>query len=336
MNYYNNTIALQLDSDTIVKKIIVNNYEDIDITIGNSAVNIISDDSLQIFYEQIASIAKEDISFGTRIKLVNNKEVFLFLVKSNQFISLFTIGVKEEVFTLFDEVIKINNDQIHMIRDLYKKISKQKEDYGFLEEIMKVNNSLIKTKRELSQKNAKLEELNRELELVNYTDYLTKISNRRKFFHDVYRFVKIEEISLIMLDFNNFKIINDKYGHIKGDEMLIMFAEKMQNYLKPYDGHLYRLGGDEFAILISTAKTPNLEELFNRINNDLEQFHEHTTVSYGSVKISTENVNDHNKVEKQMHKADIKLFDMKIEYYKKHGLTRETGKTMKLYIKSKK
>ena len=336
MNYYNNTIALQLDNDSIIKKIIVNNYEDIDITLDNSAVSIISDDSLQVFYEQLASIAKEDISFGTRVKLVNDKEVFLFLVKTNQFISLFTIGVKEEVFTLFDEVVKINNDQIHMIRDLYKKISKQKEDYGFLEEIMKVNNSLIKTRRELSKKNAKLEELNRELELVNYTDYLTKTSNRRKFFHDVYRFVKNDELSLIMLDFNNFKIINDKYGHIKGDEMLMMFAEKMQNHLKPYDGHLYRLGGDEFAILISTSKKPDLEELFNHINKDLERFHEHTTVSYGSVKINTKNVNEKNKIEKQMHKADIKLFEMKMAYYKKLGMTRETGKTMKLYIKSKK
>lgn len=52
-----------------------------------------------------------------------------------------------------------------------------------------------------------------------------------------------------MMDMDNFKDINDMYGHATGDQILIAFVEQCKNSIRPYD-IFGRLGGDEFAIIL--------------------------------------------------------------------------------------
>ncbi len=107
----------------------------------------------------------------------------------------------------------------------------------------------------------KLEIAHKKLFAVANTDYLTKINNRRNFFHlSKQEFLRANEcnenLSLIMIDIDNFKQINDTYGHNIGDEILKMFV----NAFKPHLGkeHIFgRLGGEEFAITLPRC---NLEE----------------------------------------------------------------------------
>lgn len=107
----------------------------------------------------------------------------------------------------------------------------------------------------------KLEIAHKKLFAVANTDYLTKVNNRRNFFHlSKQEFSRAneseEDLSLIMIDIDNFKQINDTYGHNIGDEILKMFV----NAFKPHLGkeHIFgRLGGEEFAITLPRC---NLEE----------------------------------------------------------------------------
>ena len=107
----------------------------------------------------------------------------------------------------------------------------------------------------------KLELAHKKLFAVANTDYLTKINNRRNFFHlSEQEFLRAneynEDLSLIMIDIDNFKQVNDTYGHNIGDEILKMFV----NAFKPHLGkeHIFgRLGGEEFAITLPRC---NLEE----------------------------------------------------------------------------
>lgn len=124
------------------------------------------------------------------------------------------------------------------------------------EELKELNLSLeskiiIRTK-ELSQANAHLEKL-------SITDPLTTLPNRRHAlisFDELWKESVINEtpLSCLMIDVDSFKRINDMYGHAKGDEVLQVVAQTLQDNIRT-DDILCRLGGDEFILLC-----PNTEK----------------------------------------------------------------------------
>jgi diguanylate cyclase (GGDEF)-like protein len=74
-----------------------------------------------------------------------------------------------------------------------------------------------------------------------------------------------EIIALVFLDLDGFKVINDTYGHLVGDQLLIGVANAMQQTLREVDT-LARLGGDEFVVLlINVGDIETREPLFNRL-----------------------------------------------------------------------
>ncbi len=94
-----------------------------------------------------------------------------------------------------------------------------------------------------------------ELEKIALHDPLTHAYNRAKFQKDIdIENNRIERdnipfYSIIMIDIDDFKFINDNYGHDQGDIVLKEIVLMMQKYLRPYDT-LYRWGGEEFVILL--------------------------------------------------------------------------------------
>jgi diguanylate cyclase (GGDEF)-like protein len=84
------------------------------------------------------------------------------------------------------------------------------------------------------------------------TDPLTKIGNRRKLDTD-FESLAIEgdeeSIGILMLDLDNFKALNDIYGHSLGDHALKMFTEEVSNMLRE-DDFMYRYGGEEFIVIV--------------------------------------------------------------------------------------
>lgn len=88
-------------------------------------------------------------------------------------------------------------------------------------------------------------------------DSLTGAGNRRLFDEKVLELIAMQDrdktpTSLVILDIDNFKTINDRFGHIRGDEVLINLAGLLRERLRKGDG-LYRLGGEEFAIVANQA-----------------------------------------------------------------------------------
>ncbi|GGA40519.1 GGDEF domain-containing protein [Psychrobacillus lasiicapitis] len=86
-------------------------------------------------------------------------------------------------------------------------------------------------------------------------------------------------LGVIMLDLNNFKEVNDQYGHQKGDELLILIASKLTNFVKKND-LVARWGGDEFVILVS-----NITEEFGTdyTQNLLKNIKEHNPSEFTSI-----------------------------------------------------
>lgn len=119
-----------------------------------------------------------------------------------------------------------------------------------------------------SQKNS-LEILNRKLKEQALVDPLTGIANRRKFFQTLEseesRFDRYKRpFSLIMMDLDHFKSINDQYGHQFGDQVLIQFARCVHNEIRPSD-LLGRLGGEEFGIILPDSVLDSSSHLAERI-----------------------------------------------------------------------
>ncbi len=110
-----------------------------------------------------------------------------------------------------------------------------------------------------------------ELAYLSKTDPLTGLINRREIFEqlskEIERMKREQHVStLVYIDLNDFKQINDNYGHAAGDQALKIFAEKMQNKLRDSD-RMGRIGGDEFVVLLYGTRANEVERFFARIDN---------------------------------------------------------------------
>ena len=95
-----------------------------------------------------------------------------------------------------------------------------------------------------------------------FHDHLTGLPNEALFMerleHTLSRFPRYQErVAVLFLDLDNFKAVNDQFGHRAGDQVLITVSQRLESCLRPMDTAA-RLHGDEFAILVENV--PNLEE----------------------------------------------------------------------------
>ncbi|MGM0651554.1 MAG: HD domain-containing phosphohydrolase [Bacillota bacterium] len=110
------------------------------------------------------------------------------------------------------------------------------------------------------------QEKDEEVEYLSYHDPLTGLYNRTYLEEEMIRVDQDENlpISIIMIDFNGLKMINDTYGHSAGDEMLISGANLLSQVCRD-DDTLARWGGDEFVVLLSRTSEKDAFAISNRI-----------------------------------------------------------------------
>ncbi len=105
----------------------------------------------------------------------------------------------------------------------------------------------------LSERNTRLQRSNQVLEQLSITDGLTQLNNHRSFQDHLTREIKRvnryrEPLSLLMIDIDDFKSLNDRFGHAAGDELLRRLAQIMREAIRESD-LLARYGGEEFVVL---------------------------------------------------------------------------------------
>lgn len=107
------------------------------------------------------------------------------------------------------------------------------------------------------------------LSSIALSDPLTNLSNRRSLEWEMPRVVanaraRSQPISLVIIDVDFFKVINDTHGHLVGDRALEILATRLQHNLRLYDTP-YRYGGEEFVIILSDTPSLEAEAIANRI-----------------------------------------------------------------------
>lgn len=126
----------------------------------------------------------------------------------------------------------------------------------------------------ITQYENNLKQQNSTLSVLASTDYLTGIINRRMFNEIAKRYFKTAQkdnlsLTLLLLDLDHFKKINDTYGHQVGDKLLIQFVETIKNILRKSD-IFARVGGEEFAILLSQMDRNDAYDLAEKIRKEVE------------------------------------------------------------------
>ena len=106
------------------------------------------------------------------------------------------------------------------------------------------------------------------------TDQLTQTLNRVSFNDTVKHEINMarlhgEDLSIIFLDIDHFKHVNDQYGHDCGDITLVAVAKLIKKNLRKHDV-IFRFGGEEFVILVSNMDSKNAEILAKRIRGSIE------------------------------------------------------------------
>ncbi|MGL4333662.1 MAG: GGDEF domain-containing protein [Lactococcus garvieae] len=131
-----------------------------------------------------------------------------------------------------------------------------------------------------------------------YIDALTNIYNRRKFeetMDEILASDQISKFSLVFFDIDNFKHINDHYGHSSGDYVLKEICVLIKKYLRETgeNGQLFRYGGDEFFLLFRNRKGEVVRDIMEQVAKEISEYVFHTSsnaiktsISVGAVEIS--------------------------------------------------
>jgi diguanylate cyclase (GGDEF)-like protein len=119
-----------------------------------------------------------------------------------------------------------------------------------------------------------LKQQNSSLSVLASTDYLTGVMNRRMFNDISERYFQTAQkndlsLTLLLLDLDHFKKVNDTYGHQAGDQLLKRFVKKLESILNKSD-IFARIGGEEFAVLLSQINCDDAYLLAEKIRKEIE------------------------------------------------------------------
>jgi len=129
----------------------------------------------------------------------------------------------------------------------------------------------------------------KELEHISTHDILTSLHNRAAYIKKLGLMIKSaqrygESFGLIMLDIDHFKLMNDNYGHLVGDEVLKSLAEIFVSSVRE-DDLIARWGGEEFVVIAKYATVEDLEKLVKKLQKKILEYSFHpvprVTLSFG-------------------------------------------------------
>ena len=247
--------------------------------------------------------------------------IFIFCI----FIAIFVVALSTRFFS---RKINTSLDLLTHTTELVaeKKAFHLRVTEGGVQEFNVVSHSFNTLLNEIQSWENHLQETNSNLEHRVLHDNLTLLPNRSYFqqrinqlFNDA---AHRNHFALLFIDNDNFKEINDKYGHQVGDAVLIEMSQRLKQSLR-HDDFIARLGGDEFAVLLSNIYQPEhaisvASHLIRATESPmvlLDKTEIHFSFSIG-IAIS---IHAHN-AEQLIHSADLAMYQAKINKHRKWAM----------------
>ena len=185
---------------------------------------------------------------------------------------------------------------------------------------VKLNELLLRINRVIKERSLldQQEKIIKKLERLTIEDSLTGLYNSRHLFDQLDIEIKrsdryLHSISLMFIDVDNFKSINDTYGHMIGDKILSLIGKRIRTSLRANDT-AYRFAGDEFTIMLPETKLNEAKIIADRIlanfaHNSLTIDEREITKLTLSIGIAEYQRNE--GMEQFLHRADAKMYEAK-------------------------
>lgn len=211
--------------------------------------------------------------------IVNYEILLLSIILGTLIVLLGTYTVRRYTKPLDQLIFSFNT----LKNGNYKKIDPHKYAEEF-HEMIRVYNATIES----------LKETHNDLEEAADIDSLTGAHNRRAF-NNLLNSVKqeiekgnLKNLGALLLDIDNFKRLNDTYGHLTGDNIL----KKLTQIMKQNAGEqsVFRFGGDEFTVILRNISDEKLQSIAEKIRLEAEVYLEGCTVSIGTAKFPKDTV----------------------------------------------
>ncbi|PRX27951.1 diguanylate cyclase (GGDEF)-like protein [Orenia metallireducens] len=245
--------------------------------------------SFKIISEYIISII---LIAGIYNFYINKQNIRYSIYKLLLFSIIFTI-LSELSFTLYNDVYGVMN----FIGHIFKLIS-----YSLIFHEIVIKGIELPYDRICS-----------ELKKSAHTDSLTGLYNRKSFIEklkDIYSRDKASPLVILMLDLDNFKMINDKYGHQTGDVVLQEFAQLIETNIRKSD-MACRLGGDEFTVILR-ASEEETAQIIKRIRDSIKAWKEgDSTLKSLGVSIGSARLKDGYSIDDLIKEADNNMYEEK-------------------------
>ena len=235
-------------------------------------------ESIVLDFEDKYSFFVEAFKTNTFAKIDDFNESERFEKKRSEKSEVFCRSALFLPLSFEDEVLGVCSIQ-HNHPNVYRP-----EDIEFLEQLMPfltiaLNNAFKSNALECEinhhrKTQNELEEVNQKLEELSYLDGLTQISNRRDFEKKILGYLKKSReeglsLSLFMFDIDNFKLYNDTYGHLQGDNALKTVATIIRKHFIDAGGISARFGGEEFVAACLGLDEKESILLGNKIREDV-------------------------------------------------------------------
>jgi len=283
---------LIVEDDAVIAKLMYeflsrSGYQAITTHSAEEAEKILLEEEIHIILTDIKLPGTDGITFTKNVKKQYNLDVII------------TTGYSAEYF--YEDAI--NNGASDLI---FKPIR--------LNELMLRINRVIRERSLINERDKMIERLKK----LSIRDPLTELYNSRQFYAQLEDEIQRSErylhpLSLIFIDIDNFKAINDTYGHMVGDKALLLIAKKMQTSLRSQDT-AYRFAGDEFTIILPETTSDNAKFVADRIKSEMEKeslviLEQEITKITLSIGIAEYQRNE--KKEQFVHRADVTMYEAK-------------------------
>ncbi|MCA6941744.1 GGDEF domain-containing protein [Pectobacterium polaris] len=200
------------------------------------------------------------------------------------------VWICSATFDFMDEFVYQTKFIGYYVEDLLRIIGMFGVGFGVYNLIYKINDKYIEAK------------------IQSFSDELTQLPNRRFFINELKK-LEAKSPYLFIIDIDNFKVINDKYGHIKGDEVLSKFG----HILSRFDNSevvATRIGGEEFAIILYSGTQDRAEALAREVLKNASKIiiknRHHLSVSIGAGQKQPQEPTEH-----FMKRVDVALYQAK-------------------------
>ncbi|NUV00153.1 hypothetical protein XO12_08650 [Marinitoga sp. 1154] len=221
---------------------------------------------------------------------------------------IFHIGSKPKPYSVYGVPLRNENGKAYgaILYERPEECKFNSFDFKFLDEVTYTIQSVIrfnKLYKELHNEKTKYYEISIRDHLTRaynrsfLEEYLKKIYNRSKRYK--------ERVILSFIDIDNFKKINDKYGHDYGDMCLTVFSETVFSNIRESDVFA-RYGGDEFVIVFPNTTFENSEKVMKRIKRKLKRTEFPIDISFGLTEIDI-----NLSLKENMKKVDDLMYQMK-------------------------